>query len=177
MNWCQGFESIEYCLHTLKPPSNNVCIAHVCISPMLLSRDSAAFGHMNENNNRHSSWTRKGYHFASRPTYTLLHPWTQLQYLLPGGGEGTCPVERKYNVMRMPSTVYIPLPSIQMYIEDPRTKHEGISAFAPWTFTHLAICSKSPCSVAISSWPYLQDAISSSPSLQLSRKVVIQSQN
>jgi hypothetical protein len=39
--------------------------------------------------------------------------------------------------------------------------HEGISAFAP-----------SPCSIAISSWPYMQDAISSSPPLQLSRKVV-----
>jgi hypothetical protein len=38
--------------------------------------------------------------------------------------------------------------------------------------THLAICSKSPCSIAISIWPYLQDAISSSPPLQLSRKVV-----
>jgi hypothetical protein len=38
--------------------------------------------------------------------------------------------------------------------------------------TQLAICSKSPCSIAISSWPYLQDAISSSPPLQLSRKVV-----
>jgi hypothetical protein len=36
----------------------------------------------------------------------------------------------------------------------------------------LAICSKSPCSIASSSWPYLQDAISSSPPLQLSRKVV-----
>jgi hypothetical protein len=33
---------------------------------------------------------------------------------------------------------------------------------------HIPICSKSPCSIAISSWPYLQD----SPSLQLSRKVV-----
>jgi hypothetical protein len=32
--------------------------------------------------------------------------------------------------------------------------------------TQLAICSK--CSIAISSWPYLQDAISSSPPLQLS---------
>jgi hypothetical protein len=39
--------------------------------------------------------------------------------------------------------------------------------------TQLAICSKSPCSIiAISSWPYLQDAISSSPPHQLSRKVV-----
>jgi hypothetical protein len=38
--------------------------------------------------------------------------------------------------------------------------------------TQLAICSKSPCSIAISSWPYLQDAIYSSPPLQLSRKVV-----
>jgi hypothetical protein len=38
--------------------------------------------------------------------------------------------------------------------------------------TRLAICSKSPCSIAISSWPYLQHAISSSPPLQLSRKVV-----
>jgi hypothetical protein len=38
--------------------------------------------------------------------------------------------------------------------------------------TQLAICSKSPCSIAISSCPYLQDAISSSPPLQLSRKVV-----
>jgi hypothetical protein len=38
--------------------------------------------------------------------------------------------------------------------------------------TQLAICSKSPCSIAISCWPYLQDAISSSPPLQLSRKVV-----
>jgi hypothetical protein len=39
--------------------------------------------------------------------------------------------------------------------------------------TQLAICSKSPCSIAINtSWPYLQDAISSSPPLQLSRKVV-----
>jgi hypothetical protein len=36
----------------------------------------------------------------------------------------------------------------------------------------LAICSKSPCSIAISSWPYLQDAISSSPPFQLSRKVI-----
>jgi hypothetical protein len=36
----------------------------------------------------------------------------------------------------------------------------------------LAICSKSPCSIAVSSWPYLQYAISSSPPLQLSRKVV-----
>jgi hypothetical protein len=38
--------------------------------------------------------------------------------------------------------------------------------------TQLTICSKSPCSIAISSWPYLQDAIFSSPPLQLSRKVV-----
>jgi hypothetical protein len=38
--------------------------------------------------------------------------------------------------------------------------------------TQLAFCSKSPCSIAISSWPYLQDAISSSPPLQLSWKVV-----
>jgi hypothetical protein len=38
--------------------------------------------------------------------------------------------------------------------------------------TQLAICSKSPCSIAISSWPYLQDAISISPPLQLSRKLV-----
>jgi hypothetical protein len=38
--------------------------------------------------------------------------------------------------------------------------------------TQLAICSKSPCSIAISSRPYLQDAISSSLWLQLSRKVV-----
>jgi hypothetical protein len=38
--------------------------------------------------------------------------------------------------------------------------------------TQLVICSKSPCSIAISSWPYLQDAISSTPPLQLSRKVV-----
>jgi hypothetical protein len=38
--------------------------------------------------------------------------------------------------------------------------------------TQLAICSKSLCSIAISSWPYLQDAIFSSPPLQLSRKVV-----
>jgi hypothetical protein len=38
--------------------------------------------------------------------------------------------------------------------------------------TQLAICSKSPCSIAISSLPYLQDAISSSPPLQLSRKLV-----
>jgi hypothetical protein len=38
--------------------------------------------------------------------------------------------------------------------------------------TQLAICSKSPCSIAVSSWPYLQDAIYSSPPLQLSRKVV-----
>jgi hypothetical protein len=36
--------------------------------------------------------------------------------------------------------------------------------------TQLAICSKSPCSIAISS--SLQDAIYSSPPLQLSRKVV-----
>jgi hypothetical protein len=57
--------------------------------------------------------------------------------------------------------------------------HEGISAFGPWTFTwtpgastQLAICSKLPCSIAISSWPCLQDAISSSPPLQLSREVV-----
>jgi hypothetical protein len=36
--------------------------------------------------------------------------------------------------------------------------------------TQLTICSKSPCSIAISSWPFLQDAISSSPStLQESR--------
>jgi hypothetical protein len=33
--------------------------------------------------------------------------------------------------------------------------------------TQLAICSKSPYSIAISSWPYLQDAIYSSPPLQL----------
>jgi hypothetical protein len=38
--------------------------------------------------------------------------------------------------------------------------------------TQLAICSKSPCSIAISSWPYLQGAIYSSSPLQLSRKVV-----
>jgi hypothetical protein len=38
--------------------------------------------------------------------------------------------------------------------------------------TQQAICSKSPCSIAISSWPYLQKAISSSPPLQFSRKVV-----
>jgi hypothetical protein len=38
--------------------------------------------------------------------------------------------------------------------------------------TQLAIFSKSPCSIAISSWPYLQDDMSSSPPLQLSRKVV-----
>jgi hypothetical protein len=38
--------------------------------------------------------------------------------------------------------------------------------------TQLAICSKSPCSIAISSWPYLQSAISSSPPRQLFRKVV-----
>jgi hypothetical protein len=38
--------------------------------------------------------------------------------------------------------------------------------------TQLAICSKSPCSIAISCRPYLQDAIYSSPPLELSRKVV-----
>jgi hypothetical protein len=58
-------------------------------------------------------------------------------------------------------------------------RHEGISAFAPWTFTwtpgglytQLAICSRSPCSIAISTWP-AGCYIYSSPPLQLSRKVV-----